>query len=153
MDTVLKPLNIKDNLEPGTIIRRIGNGKDQQGSFLEFDENYNMILANIIDMQSGHLVANEAVLKPQQNEIIVTADHGGHEDFHGTWLPEDMTIPWAVIGPGVIPQYPDAAGQCDRHRCHCCLGAEFPALPDAAGLPIVEAFGQTSPPRADPRCP
>jgi hypothetical protein len=70
MDTMLKPLNIKDNLEPGTIIRRIGNGKDQQGSFLEFDENFNMILANIIDMQSGNLVANEAVLKPQQNDKL-----------------------------------------------------------------------------------
>ncbi len=70
MDSMLKPLNVKDNLEPGTIIRRIGPGKDQQGSFLEFDESYNMILANIIDMQSGHLVASEAVLKPQQNDKL-----------------------------------------------------------------------------------
>lgn len=67
---MLKPLNMKDNLEPGTIIRRIGNGKDQQGSFLEFDEKYNMILANIIDMNAGHLVASEAVLKPQQNDKL-----------------------------------------------------------------------------------
>ncbi len=70
MDTVLKPLNIKDSLEPGTIIRRIGTEKDQQGSFLEFDEKYNMILANIIDMKSGNLVASEAVLKPQQNDKL-----------------------------------------------------------------------------------
>src|SRR5512137_451813 len=70
MDSMLKPLNMKDNLEPGTIIRRIGNGKDQQGSFLEFDEKFNMILANIIDMQSGHLVASEAVLKPLQNDKL-----------------------------------------------------------------------------------
>lgn len=70
MDQLLKPLNVKDNLEPGTIIRRIGSGKDQQGSFLEFDQDYNMILANIIDMQSGHLVASEAVLKPQQNDKL-----------------------------------------------------------------------------------
>jgi len=71
MDSTLKPLNnIKEGLEPGTIIRRIGNGKDQQGSFLEFDENYNMILANIIDLQTGHLVANEAVLKPRQNDKL-----------------------------------------------------------------------------------
>jgi hypothetical protein len=70
MDTMLKPLSIKDNLEPGTIIRRIGNGKDQQGSFLEFDEDFNMILTNIIDMKAGHLVASEAVLKPQQNDKL-----------------------------------------------------------------------------------
>ncbi len=70
METMLKPLNTKDGLEPGTIVRRIGNGKDQQGSFLEFDDTYNMILANIIDMQSGNLVASEAVLKPRQNDKL-----------------------------------------------------------------------------------
>jgi len=51
MEPMLKPLNTKDGLEPGTIVRCICNGKDQQGSFLEFDDTYNMILANIIDMQ------------------------------------------------------------------------------------------------------
>ena len=31
--------------------------------------------------------------------IIVTADHGGHGDDHGTDLAEDMTIPQFYIGP------------------------------------------------------
>ena len=35
--------------------------------------------------------------------IIITSDHGGHDSTHGTNLPEDMTIPWIVSGPGVIP--------------------------------------------------
>ncbi|MFA7693615.1 MAG: sulfatase-like hydrolase/transferase [Candidatus Hydrogenedentes bacterium] len=33
--------------------------------------------------------------------FIVTADHGGHENTHGTNSPEDMTIPWVVWGKGV----------------------------------------------------
>jgi arylsulfatase A-like enzyme len=33
--------------------------------------------------------------------IIVTSDHGGHDFVHGGSLPEDMTIPWIVAGPGV----------------------------------------------------
>src|SRR4030042_3717543 len=70
MDDLLKPLEKKKNIEPGTIVRRIGSGKDQQGSFLEFDENYNMILVNIIDMKSGSLLASEGVLKPQERDKL-----------------------------------------------------------------------------------
>ncbi len=35
--------------------------------------------------------------------IIVTADHGGHYTSHGFDIPADMTIPWIVNGPGVVP--------------------------------------------------
>lgn len=31
-------------------------------------------------------------------DIIVTADHGGHDRMHGTDLPEDMTVPIAIFG-------------------------------------------------------
>lgn len=33
--------------------------------------------------------------------LILTADHGGHSNGHGTSLPEDMTIPWLTWGEGV----------------------------------------------------
>jgi predicted AlkP superfamily pyrophosphatase or phosphodiesterase len=32
---------------------------------------------------------------------IVTSDHGGHDQTHGTQMDEDMTIPWIACGPGV----------------------------------------------------
>lgn len=35
--------------------------------------------------------------------VIVTADHGGHGDDHGTDLKEDMTIPQFYIGPRFTP--------------------------------------------------
>lgn len=35
--------------------------------------------------------------------VIVTADHGGHDQTHGTELPEDMTIPMVFIGPDFTP--------------------------------------------------
>ena len=37
--------------------------------------------------------------------LIITADHGGHDFTHGTTLPEDMTIPWIAVGPGVREGY------------------------------------------------
>lgn len=34
--------------------------------------------------------------------FIISADHGGHEQTHGTTDIRDMTIPWIAYGPGVI---------------------------------------------------
>jgi len=36
-----------------------------------------------------------------ETTTLVISDHGGHGRSHGTDLPEDMTIPWILHGPGV----------------------------------------------------
>jgi predicted AlkP superfamily pyrophosphatase or phosphodiesterase len=33
--------------------------------------------------------------------LLVHSDHGGHERTHGTDSPEDMLIPWLIMGPGI----------------------------------------------------
>ncbi|MBF8255819.1 MAG: Sulfatase protein [Anaerolineales bacterium] len=77
--------------------------------------------------------------------IILTSDHGGHGEVHGSSLPEDMTIPWIVAGPGVvagtrltspITVYDTAA------TALWALGLSLPA--DIAGRPVVEAFAEGS---------
>ncbi len=86
--------------------------------------------------------------------VIVTADHGGHDQMHGTNLPEDMTIPWIVSGPGVVPvkltipiNTTDTAA-----TAAWALGLDRPSEWD--GIPVYEAFGQISPvSRPAPRCP
>jgi len=35
--------------------------------------------------------------------IIITADHGGHDQEHGLTIPEDMTIPLILHGAGIEP--------------------------------------------------
>ncbi len=35
----------------------------------------------------------------EEYNVIVTADHGGHDRIHGTEMPEDMTIPIFLHGP------------------------------------------------------
>lgn len=37
--------------------------------------------------------------------ILLTSDHGGHDRTHGDDVPEDMTIPWIVAGPGIEQGY------------------------------------------------
>lgn len=41
-----------------------------------------------------------------QTAVLVTADHGGHARDHGSDIPEDMTIPWLLAGPGIKQDYP-----------------------------------------------
>lgn len=38
-----------------------------------------------------------------QYQILITADHGGHDRCHGTDLPEDMTIPILFLGNRFTP--------------------------------------------------
>jgi predicted AlkP superfamily pyrophosphatase or phosphodiesterase len=38
---------------------------------------------------------------PKGVTVMVTSDHGGHDQTHGTPSPEDMTIPFMVVGKGI----------------------------------------------------
>lgn len=62
------------------------------------------------DFQVGRILAAlDALGLTDETLVILTADHGGHNDLHGQNIPEDMTIPWMLAGPGVIPgAQPDA---------------------------------------------
>jgi predicted AlkP superfamily pyrophosphatase or phosphodiesterase len=37
--------------------------------------------------------------------VVVQADHGGHDRDHGLPIPEDLTVPWLVAGPGICRGY------------------------------------------------
>lgn len=73
--------------------------------------------------------------------IIVTSDHGGHDTTHGYDIPEDMTIPWIISGPGVVP----GELQTQVHIMDTAATAAFalglPIPPDWDGIPVYEAFG------------
>jgi len=51
------------------------------------------------DRNLGRLLA----ALPAEAHVLVHADHGGHERNHGMDIPEDMTIPWFVMGPRIKP--------------------------------------------------
>jgi phosphopentomutase len=73
--------------------------------------------------------------------IIVTSDHGGHDSTHGSDLPEDMTIPWVVSGPRIVP----GELQTQVHTMDTAATAAFAlglTIPfDWDGIPVYEAFG------------
>ena len=64
-------------------------------------ENY-LYAVNHMDQSIGEVVAaldSEGYL--ETTLLILTADHGGHDRKHGLDCPEDRTIPWLAVGPGV----------------------------------------------------
>jgi len=73
--------------------------------------------------------------------LIITADHGGHKTTHGSSMPEDMTIPWIVSGPGIVAgKLPVQVHTMDTAATAAyALGLPIPAEWD--GVPVLEAFG------------
>lgn len=80
---------------------------------------------------------------PENTTLIVTADHGGHGSVHGTTDRLDMTIPWIIAGPRVLPGYAITAPVANLDTSATAafvLGLTLPA--DITGKPVMEAFAR-----------
>ena len=74
--------------------------------------------------------------------IIVTSDHGGNGNGHGSDSREEMTIPWVAAGPGIRPvTLTSRVHTMDTAATAAfALGLAIPAEWD--GVPVYEAFGR-----------
>lgn len=73
--------------------------------------------------------------------IIITSDHGGHETTHGTELIADMTIPWIVNGPRIVPGVLETPVYIMDTAATAAFGLGLPLPPEWDGVPVYEAFG------------
>jgi predicted AlkP superfamily pyrophosphatase or phosphodiesterase len=73
--------------------------------------------------------------------FIITSDHGGHDSTHGTELPEDMTIPWIISGPRVVPGVLQTPVYIMDTAPTIALALGLPFQADWDGVPVYEAFG------------
>ena len=94
---------------------------------------------------------DEAGLR-QDTLVIVTADHGGHEQTHGSKLPVDMTIPWIMNGPGVIAQTISLPVNTTDTAATAAWALNLSPPSDWIGRPVTEAFGEAPTLRVEPRC-
>jgi len=81
--------------------------------------------------------------------IIITSDHGGHDTTHGFDLYEDMTIPWIVSGPGVLPMQLTGPVHTMDTAATAAFALGLPIPPEWDGKPVLEAFGLSPSPSAD----
>lgn len=106
-----------------------------------------MSLAQLLALHMTDSLIGEIVTALQeqgyfaQTLLIITADHGGSSRQHGSDSPEDMTIPWLVVGPGVpagitlqreIVTYDTAAT--------ALYALHVPVPPEWDGQPVLEIF-------------
>lgn len=94
------------------------------------------------DWQVGRILTALDVLGlTDETLVILTADHGGHGRLHGANIPEDMTIPWIMAGPGIAP-----GTVLDHlrvtHTAAIALAALGLPLPEGVAIrPVQVAFG------------
>lgn len=75
--------------------------------------------------------------------LIITADHGGHGQCHGDDAPEDRTIPWLAVGPGIpagVTLYSNINTYDTAATALYALNLPIPENWD--GQPVLEIFQQ-----------
>ncbi len=96
-------------------------------------ETYISELANT-DRQLGRLLeALDALGIADSTLVIFTSDHGGIGDNHGVEVPETMTVPWIIAGPGVL-----AGSSLDRFALPVSVLDTAPTILWALGLPLPD---------------
>ena len=109
--------------------------------------------AGLADQAMGKILAElDAKGYSDETLIIVTADHGGHNLRHGTDLPEDMTIPWIVSGPGVFATTISAPVYIMDTAATAAYALGLPIPVEWDGVPVGEAFGQPARVRQSAGC-
>ncbi|HEU0014505.1 MAG TPA: ectonucleotide pyrophosphatase/phosphodiesterase [Longimicrobium sp.] len=93
----------------------------------------------------SHIVAAARRAYRDDVVVIVTADHGGHGNDHGTDDPRDMTIPWIAWGKRVQPgQIREPIVTMNTAATALwLLGVPIPAAWE--GRPVTPAFQQPAP--------
>jgi predicted AlkP superfamily pyrophosphatase or phosphodiesterase len=70
---------------------------DELGHIFGWMSDEQLAQVEVLDALIGRLVA----ALPEDSQILVQADHGGHDRLHGTDHPADMTIPYFLYGAGI----------------------------------------------------
>jgi arylsulfatase A-like enzyme len=73
--------------------------------------------------------------------VIITADHGGRGQSHGSNYPEDMTIPWIASGPDIQPGRLTSPVNTMDTAATAAFVLGLPAPTEWDGVPVYEAFG------------
>lgn len=105
------------------------------------------------DKALGRLISalDEADLR-KNTLVIITSDHGGHASFHGTDDAEDMTIPWIMFGPGIIPKQLNIPIHITDTAATVAWAFDLQRPSNWDGIPVFEAYGLIGELRPQTRC-
>ena len=67
---IIITIDKSEDIPRGSIVRRVGNGKDQQGCYMNNDDAGDMILANVIDISDKSFVSPAGILVLKEGDIL-----------------------------------------------------------------------------------
>jgi arylsulfatase A-like enzyme len=101
----------------------------------------------VVDAALGRLLAAvDHAFGKNEYTVIVTADHGGHGNNHGSADPRDVLIPWVAWGRAVKPGHLASTGIRTMDTASTVaflLGLEKPET--WVGTPVQDAFSAVTP--------
>ena len=101
----------------------------------------------VVDAALGRLLtAVERAFGKSEYTVIVTADHGGHGNNHGSADPRDVLIPWVAWGRAVKPGHLQSTGIRTMDTAATVawlLGLDEPE--NWVGTPVQDAFTAATP--------
>ena len=115
---------------------------DDMGHVYGWMSNEQLSVLYRADQAIGQLLAElDARGIRDETLFIVTADHGGYDQGHGSSLPEDMTIPWIANGAGIKPGELTSPVHTIDTSATAAYALGLPIPPEWDGVPVNEAFG------------
>jgi hypothetical protein len=69
-EDIIRMLFPGEEIESGTIVRRVSDEKDQQGTFTRYDNKGGLILINVINMKDQSFLAETAILRPEEGDQL-----------------------------------------------------------------------------------
>jgi hypothetical protein len=119
---------------------------DSAGHTVGWMSRFQLIVISRTDGFIGDLIAAlEAGDYLDQTLLIITSDHGGVDRRHGSDSPEEVTIPWLAVGPGVpagVILESDIVGYDTAATASYALHLPLPDTWD--GRPVLEIFGEVA---------
>jgi len=73
---IISPLKKSDTLESGSVIRRTGENKDQQGCFMEYDDKGGMIVVNVIDCSDCCYITPAGIIRLKKGDSLYRYSSG-----------------------------------------------------------------------------
>jgi hypothetical protein len=70
MSNYFSPVSNTAEIKPGTIIRRAGSGKDQQGRFTGYDDNMGLIVVSVVDLSIPSYAAPAGIIRPAPEDKL-----------------------------------------------------------------------------------
>ncbi|HEX9924297.1 MAG TPA: ectonucleotide pyrophosphatase/phosphodiesterase [Anaerolineae bacterium] len=119
---------------------------DSTGHTLGWMSRFQLITIGRTDGFVGDLIAALAAGDYlDQTLLIITSDHGGVDRRHGSDSPEEVTIPWLAVGPGIpagVILESDIVGYDTAATASYALHLPIPDTWD--GRPVLEIFGEVA---------